>query len=436
MLANGTIVKTTTGETIKVIKYLGGGGQGDVYFCQFRGETKVLKWYKNLGKNPRQFRKNLIKNCDAGSPDPMFLWPLAVTEVKDHSFGYVMDLVDKNNYFEVSEYVLANVRFSSYVAAVESCIRIVNAFRIIHRKGFSYKDLNDGNFFINPLNGDLRIGDNDNVSPDGEDIGILGKPRYMAPELVRGDKDANGKYVVPNAMTDCFSLAVILFLILCNSHPLEGKKWASIVCMTPNNATQLYGHHPLFIFDENSKENEATKVSSPNALRIWKYLPDYIQRLFKDAFSQDTMLKNPARRPTETMWLRGLARFRNSIYKCGCGNEIFYNNPHQIVCDGCGRRITPSLILKFPDYECALVAKMKIYRCQIIPNSNIDSAIMPAFRILPRKDDPTKLFIDNISTQDIIIVGPNGNVCLKQNEKYQLTKGLSIKVFEGSIDVI
>lgn len=437
MLEVNTVIRTTNGKSLKIIKYLGGGGQGDVYKCDYNGEIKVLKWYKNLGKNPKQFRKNLIKNCDMGSPDPMFLWPLAVTEVKDGTFGYVMDLVDLANYHEVSEYVLANVKFSSYVAATEACIRIVNAFRILHRKGFSYKDLNDGNFFINPLNGSVLIGDNDNVSPNGEDIGILGKPRYMAPELVRGDKTSDGKFVVPNTLTDCFSLAVILFLVICGSHPLEGKAWASIPCMTQKNATILYGNHPVFIFDPVEKSNEATKITSPNAIRIWKYLPKYIQELFLRVFSSETMIKTPAKRPTETDWLKALCRFRASILKCGCGNEIFYNDPRNIVCDGCGRKYTNPMIMKFPDYEVAVVRGMKIYRTQIVPNSNINEAVLPAFRVLAKKDDPNALFLDNISTQEIVVLGPNNfKRVLKENEKIQIVRGLSIKIFGGTVDVL
>ena len=45
-----------------------------------------------------------------------------------------------------------------------------------------------GNAFFDPDNGDVLIADNDNVSVDGAGVlGVLGTPRFMAPEVVRGE---------------------------------------------------------------------------------------------------------------------------------------------------------------------------------------------------------------------------------------------------------
>lgn len=75
--------------------------------------------------------------------------------------------------------------------------------------------------------GDLLICDNDNIAPYGTNTGILGKCRYMAPEIVRKEKQ-------PDAQSDRFSLAVILFLLFFNNHPLEGALVANCPCMTEN----------------------------------------------------------------------------------------------------------------------------------------------------------------------------------------------------------
>lgn len=103
------------------------------------------------------------------------------------------------NYREFSEFLLAKVHFESLSAAVNAALNITNGFRELHRNGFSYQDLNDGNFFIDPSDGDVLICDNDNVAPYGESLGIAGKARYMAPEVVRN-------MTRPNVMTDRFSL--------------------------------------------------------------------------------------------------------------------------------------------------------------------------------------------------------------------------------------
>ena len=182
------------------------------------GKDYALKWYHNGAiANPKRFYKNLTDNIAKGAPTSAFLWPLYLTEPKDGSFGYIMNLREKK-YKDFSDFLLVKVRFGSISAAITACLNITNGFRDLHRKGFSYQDLNDGNFFIDPQTGDVLICDNDNVSPFGDNLGIAGKARYMAPEVVRNIKK-------PNTMTDRFSLAVILFRILFLDHPLEGKQF-------------------------------------------------------------------------------------------------------------------------------------------------------------------------------------------------------------------
>ena len=110
----GKIIKTDFGAPIKILKYLASGGQGDVYVVEYGGKKKALKWYKNAGKDPDAFYSNLKRNADKGAPDSAFLWPEAVTEKTDGSFGYIMDLRPEG-YHELSEFMLArDVKFPSF----------------------------------------------------------------------------------------------------------------------------------------------------------------------------------------------------------------------------------------------------------------------------------------------------------------------------------
>lgn len=70
----------------------------------------------------------------------------------------------------------------------------------------------------------MLICDNDNVSPFGTNLGIMGKQRWMAPEIVMGKND-------PDKNSDRFSLAVVLFRLLFINHPLEGR-YSTPPCMT------------------------------------------------------------------------------------------------------------------------------------------------------------------------------------------------------------
>lgn len=150
-LAVGTVIKTKYGGSIKVEKYLAEGGQGEVYVVACNGgkEKKALKWYKTaaLGKDPRAFYENIEENIKRGSPDKAFLWPEDITEWTDGTFGYVMGL-RPSSYHEITEFMLCNVRFKSFRTVVDAALRIVSAYRILHNAGYSYQDLNDGNFFV------------------------------------------------------------------------------------------------------------------------------------------------------------------------------------------------------------------------------------------------------------------------------------------------
>lgn len=164
------------------------------------------------------------RNADSGAPSNAFLWPLAVTEKQKGSFGYIMKLRPRG-YREFSDFMLAKVQFSSMAANINAAIKICDAFQKLHIRGLSYQDMNDGNFFINPRNGDVLICDNDNVAPDKTNLGIIGKAGYLAPEIV-------DQKTMPNRYSDYFSMAVILFILFYFNRPFEGKKIAGCGCMT------------------------------------------------------------------------------------------------------------------------------------------------------------------------------------------------------------
>lgn len=175
ILEKGFCIKTLFGGIIRVEKFLAEGGQGRVYIADYEGQKKAFKWYKkgSLGANPNAFYENIKQNVIRRTPSPEFLWPIDITEWEDGTFGYIMDL-RPDGYYEVTEYMLCHVRFRSFRTIIDAAISIVSAFRILHNKGYSYQDLNDGNFFINPKNGKVLICDNDNVVPDGTETVSLG----------------------------------------------------------------------------------------------------------------------------------------------------------------------------------------------------------------------------------------------------------------------
>ncbi len=420
----GKVLQTNFGAPIKVVKYLAGGGQGDVYIVEFNGNKKALKWYRNAGKDPDALYNSIKHNVDKGAPDKAFLWPEAITEKSDGSFGYLMDLRPEG-YYELSEFMLAReVKFSSFKAAVEACIRIVSAFRLLHNEGFSYQDLNDGNFFINPKNGDVLICDNDNVAANGTNMGIIGKPRYMAPEIVLGK-------ALPDTQTDRFSLSVILFLILCMNHPLEGKR-ALMPCMTPAEAEKLYGSHALFIYDPDDQSNAPVNNIHTNAIARWSFMPDYIKDAFLKAFSQQA-INEPGRRLRELDWLKVLVRFRSDIVRCGCGNEVFIQNAATTPCDGCGKPLAVTHVIQLPGYAITAAKGSRIYRCQLgICNAN--EALDPVAVVVAKPDNPAVLGLKNMTDQILAVTTPTGNVRqVRPQDIIPFKGGITIEAYGSKI---
>lgn len=354
MLKQGDKIKIQSGGEVTILKELGKGGQGTVYKVNYSGKEYALKWYHKPGGT--EFYNNLKSNIEKGAPASYFLWPLFLTEKDaEGSFGYLMELRDPA-YKEFSDFLLAKTKFKSVAAMIDAGIKICVGFKRLHNAGYSYQDLNDGNFFIHPNNGDVLICDNDNVAPAGKNTGILGKCRYMAPEIVQGK-------VLPNAQSDRFSLAVILFLLFFNNHPLEGKRVASCPCMTEKNEKKFYGEEPVFIYDPVDDKNRPVPGIHVNVIQLWNQFPEYVRTLFERAFSQKSLQNID--RIMEKEWLeKALLRMRNELIKCPlCDGEIFAQTTGDTFgCADCNQTLQRPPVISSGGFNVVACKEKKVYQ--------------------------------------------------------------------------
>lgn len=324
-LKSGDKVNLTNGTQAKIIKELGRGGQGIVYLVDLAGKQMALKWY--LKAPDSKFYKNLEENISKGAPSDAFLWPEYLTRKEKGSYGYIMKLRPQG-YYEFGQYLLAKRQFGSFEAMLNAAMKICEGFYKLHLSGLSYQDLNDGNFFIEPKTGDVLICDNDNVMPDGRMSGIMGKARYMAPEVVGGK--------APDKYSDRFSLAVILFMLFYGNHPFEGSRVLACPCMTESFEKKFYGSDILFIYDEN-KENRPVRGVHNNVIRRWPAMPQTLQNAFKEQFGKD-ILAAPDKRMIEKKWKGVIQSLRDTLVRCPkCGDETFVSDSASPVCMNCGK---------------------------------------------------------------------------------------------------
>ncbi|MGN0686522.1 MAG: protein kinase [Oscillospiraceae bacterium] len=336
----GDRIPLELGGEAEITRTLGQGGQGAVYRASYRGQDYALKMYfTNKLKQPELFRENLSALASGASVSEAFMMPLILTENSDGVFGFLMELIPPE-YAPFSDILNARVRFSDLYAIVNAAIRIASAFRELHNSGKSYQDLNDGGFFIRPADGDIRICDCDNIAPYGEHLGIAGKPGYMAPEIVRGEK-------APDKLTDRYSLAVLLFRLLLRGDPLEGGKVLKSVCLTEDAERRHYGFEPMFVYDPEDDSNRPVRGVHNNIIKFWKIMPEYIREAFTLSFT--TGLHQPEKRLIEKQWLDLLVRLRSDICCCTCGAQGFApsyakDEDGKFICP-CGAHFAPPLVL-------------------------------------------------------------------------------------------
>lgn len=414
-------IELKVGGTITVKRKLGEGGQGIVYLVEMNGKQYALKWYTH--DCTKEFYDNLDNNIKNGAPTDSFLWPQFLTVWQEKRFGYIMAL-RPDEYKDFSHFLLAKVRFASLSAMTNAALQISNAFRELHRKGYSYQDLNDGNFFIHPTSGEVLICDNDNVAPYGKNLGIAGKCRYMAPEVVL-------RKSLPNADSDRFSLSILLFMLLFNNHPLEGKLIAGVPCMTDQMERRFYGSSPVFIFDPTNDTNRPVMGIHTNAIRRWPIFPQFIKDAFIHIFGAEG-IHEPNKRNPENEWRKLFVRLRDETVKCSCGSETFINmDAPESTCINCGKKLGKPLTLNVGRNRIVMFPGQKTYKIHTKSSSEDFSTITG--EVIQNKNNPALWGLRNLSADSWMCTMPDGTQKnISTNEVIPIFKGISL-VFAGGM---
>ncbi|MDR3216907.1 MAG: hypothetical protein LBT55_05785 [Clostridiaceae bacterium] len=397
-----SVIKDRNGQSYKVTKKLGEGGQAPVFKVEAVKSKKefALKVYKDKSNV-----NNIARLCgtdfkDAkGNPENRIVPPLFMVDNIDgdtNGFGYIMKAVDLKECTTLNEALCNSGEYPNRRALCKVIKNLTMAFNSIHLVGgLCYKDINAGNIFFNPKNGDVFVIDNDNIG-SAEKTEILGTAGYMAPEVLMGD--------MPDNRTDLFSLAVYIFNLLIGCNPFYGKRAEAYClkegcCLLDMEAMKEYiGKTPLFIFHPSDTGNsvDGFKDSEDAANSVhqkarWNALPQTVKDAFIKTFVTALPKDKRANRTSAHKWHDVFDDLEKSLVKCQhCKADNFDAGAS---CCSCGKKLSPSGAPTVPK----VIARLNVVDSGRTTGVVID--IVSAGQRLTAKDFGSQFAGENVSVE-------------------------------------
>ena len=351
------VVKSTTGVEYAIGKKLGAGGVAKVFrarrlsdkkecvFKEYVPSPETRRMHNAIKKNIQNLMRNPLTEDDGITPLHSFIGPLDKDSLIElpasKGFGYIMELVDTKAFLPVPS-LWHKDKYPDADILCRACISIAHLFKRVHFRGWCYKDINEGNIYINNRTGDIRIIDCDNISAQSSKT-IKGTDGFMAPEV----------YVTstPDTLTDYFSMAALFYRLYVGGFPMDGKKTRNY--LINNNlsvqeaASTIYGTMALFAFDPKDNSNEIRTLTDPLNPELyaiqtkrWNRLPIEIQKCFIQTFSTGLTNSNRHKRTTDSDWIKTFSNLKsNGLIRCHCKKMNFGDAQKTVECIFCKTKL-------------------------------------------------------------------------------------------------
>lgn len=260
-------------QELRLGKSLGKGGEGEVFSLT---QDTVAKIYIDKACTLRQ-KKKIELLVSLNIRDPEIAAPTAViTDRRGIFCGYVMPKVKGISIEKLLASPIPTERWKGWNRRniIEACYRIVSILNKVYTIQDHYiliGDLNFGNFMATSP-GNVTLVDFDSVQIDDFPCPV-GTAPFTPPEILR--KGKSRKTFLLEQGNEDFTIAVLLFHILCGIHPFR-----RIGGDTPEENI-LKG---IFPYKPDGSVTELAPISG-NVAYYWAYLPNYICSAFCDSFT-------------------------------------------------------------------------------------------------------------------------------------------------------
>lgn len=424
-LPQGSMIALEDGRTAKVVCRLGGGGFGTVYQVDVKGTAYALKLFKRsaITADP-VFTRNLRKLIAMGSPGKEFCWPQCLTMPFENTYGYLMPLLE-DGYFTLDALFGGGLDVP-YHLRVKACEKIALAFCKLHEKGLVGNDINAGGIALRLRGGDIdvRVLDCDMCfDPEWGECPYdrLARIGSAAPEI--GQRRAGASQA-----SDCFSLAVLMFTLLCNTNPLIGKRYFEQVFVDEALEKKLFVTDPVFLFDRRLKNENAPDPEKQAAnCALWEVLPPHVKSAFYQIYENG--MYHAHHRLSAQALARVFGELRSQLVGCSrCGfsvalSELLPAEGGVHICPMCGAALPPigTLVLPATKSYMALIPGRELRACQA-GGEGLDIIA----KVTVSSKNPQQLVLENCTSNSWTLYTKSTTIEVPPKHRFLLLSGMKV----------